>query len=82
MDIYKLSVEMADRISARRAVANAFFLTVNTTLAAVIGLHKPEDGVGIVARCSMRYGNRCLCLLVVPAKKLPKIERSKVHGDQ
>jgi hypothetical protein maviaA2_03527 len=48
MDIYKLSVEMADRISARRAVANAFFLTVNTTLAAVIGLHKPEDGSALL----------------------------------
>lgn len=43
MDIYKLSVEMADRISARRAVANAFFLTINTTLVAIVGLHKPED---------------------------------------
>jgi len=48
MDIYKLSVEMADRISAWRAVANAFFLTVNTTLAAVIGLHKPEDGSALL----------------------------------
>lgn len=38
MEIYKLAVEMADRVSARRAVANAFFLTVNTTLVAVVGL--------------------------------------------
>lgn len=38
MDAYKLAVEMADRMSARRAIANAFFLTVNTTLVAVIGL--------------------------------------------
>lgn len=38
MEAYKLAVEMADRISARRAVANAFFLTVNTTLVAVVGL--------------------------------------------
>jgi hypothetical protein len=32
-ELYKLAVEMADRISARRAVANSFFLTVNTALA-------------------------------------------------
>lgn len=42
MEIYKLSVEMADRISARRATANTFFLTVNTTLVAVVGLYQPH----------------------------------------
>lgn len=48
MEIYKLSVEMADRISARRAVSNAFFLTVNTTLVAVVGLHEPSDGSALL----------------------------------
>jgi hypothetical protein len=37
LELYKLAVEMADRISARRAVANSFFLTVNTALAALLG---------------------------------------------
>jgi hypothetical protein len=37
LDLYKLAVEMADRISARRALANTFFLTVNTGLAALLG---------------------------------------------
>ena len=32
LDIYKMCVEMADRISARRERANAFFLTVNAIL--------------------------------------------------
>ena len=36
-ELYKLAVEMADRISARRAVANSFFLTVNTALATLAG---------------------------------------------
>ena len=36
-DLYKLAVEMADRISARRGIANSFFLTVNTALAALLG---------------------------------------------
>lgn len=37
VDLYKLAVEMADRISARRAVANSFFLTINTGLVALLG---------------------------------------------
>lgn len=44
MEAYKLAVEMADRMSARRAVANAFFLTVNTTLVAVVGLRAQGCG--------------------------------------
>lgn len=37
LDLYSLAVEMADRISARRGVANSFFLTVNTAVLAVLG---------------------------------------------
>lgn len=38
LDLYKTAVEMADRTSARRAGANSFFLTLNTALAAVVGI--------------------------------------------
>lgn len=38
LELYKLSVEMADRVSARRATANSFFLTLQTGLAAGLGL--------------------------------------------
>ncbi len=34
---YKLYVEMADRISARRQSANSFFLSVNTAIVVLIG---------------------------------------------
>jgi hypothetical protein len=34
LEIYKLSVEMADRVSARRAVASSFFLAVQSGLVA------------------------------------------------
>jgi hypothetical protein len=34
LEIYKLTVEMADRISARRAVASSFFLTIQSGLVA------------------------------------------------
>jgi hypothetical protein len=37
-DQYKLAVEMADRVSARRMQANTFFLAVNTGLIAVLVL--------------------------------------------
>jgi hypothetical protein len=36
LELYKLAVEMVDRVSARRATANAFFLTVNTALLAFV----------------------------------------------
>lgn len=36
LEIYKLYVEMADRISARRERANAFFLAVNTAVIALL----------------------------------------------
>jgi hypothetical protein len=38
LEQYKLAVEMADRISARRATANGFFLTVQATLVALLGV--------------------------------------------
>lgn len=38
LELYKLVVEMADRTSARRAGANAFFLTLNAALAALVGI--------------------------------------------
>jgi hypothetical protein len=37
LELYKLAVEMADRVSARRSTANAFFLTINTALLTFIG---------------------------------------------
>lgn len=36
LEIYKLYVEMADKISERRQSANSFFLTVNTAIVAII----------------------------------------------
>ena len=36
LEQYKLYVEMADRISARRQTANSFFLSINTAIVALI----------------------------------------------
>jgi len=38
LEIYKVAVEMADRMSARRATVNTFFLTLNTALAGFVGV--------------------------------------------
>lgn len=37
LEIYKLYVQMADNISARRQSANSFFLAVNTAIIGVVG---------------------------------------------
>lgn len=37
LEIYKMAAEMADRVSERRMLANGFFLTLNTTLASILG---------------------------------------------
>jgi hypothetical protein len=37
LEQYKIYVEMADRISARRSLTNTFFLTLNTAIFAAIG---------------------------------------------
>jgi hypothetical protein len=42
LDQYKLYVEMADRISARRGLTNTFFLTLNTAIFTVIGVFWKE----------------------------------------
>lgn len=36
-EIYSLAVEMADRISGRRVIANSFFASINTGLIALLG---------------------------------------------
>jgi hypothetical protein len=43
LDQYKVYVEMADRISQRRALANTFFLTLNTTIFTVVGIGLNES---------------------------------------
>lgn len=42
LELYKLAVEMADRVSARRGTANAFFLSVQTTFIALVGFGFPK----------------------------------------
>jgi len=45
LDQYKLYVEMADRISTRRATANQYFLSVNSAILAFVGYLSSKDSV-------------------------------------
>lgn len=44
LELYKLTVEMADRVSGRRAAANSFFLALQTGLAAGLGIFSTRVG--------------------------------------
>lgn len=41
IELYKMAVEMADRVSARRSTSNSFFLTIQTTFVTVVGVATP-----------------------------------------
>jgi hypothetical protein len=42
LELYKLAVEMADRVSARRGTSNAFFLSVQSALVTLVGFGIPK----------------------------------------
>ena len=46
LEQYKIYVEMADRISARRALANTFFLALNTAVLTTIGVFWADRPAG------------------------------------
>lgn len=52
MEQYKLYVELADRVSVRRGIANTFFLTLNTAVFAAVGVaweSRPEAPPAVAA---------------------------------
>lgn len=53
LDIYKLMVEMADRVSQRRQAANSFYLSVNTSIIGastyLSSFHSPGAGIWLIA---------------------------------
>jgi len=75
LELYKLAVEMADRISARRALANTFFLTINTGLAALLGGKELRWYVAVA-------GLLFALAWWVAAAELPQAQLGKVSGDQ
>jgi hypothetical protein len=49
MEQYKIYVEMADRISSRRALANTFFLTLNSAILTVVAVFWKDRPEGLSA---------------------------------
>lgn len=43
LELYKLAVEMADRVSQRRQSANSFYLSVNTAFLSAFYIFKPDE---------------------------------------
>ncbi len=53
LEQYKLCVEMADRISARRSAANTFFLTLNTLVVGALSICAEKFcGLSTIALCA------------------------------
>lgn len=88
-DLYNLAVEMADRISARRGVANSFFLTVNTGVLALLGTMSVRwyPAAAGIASCvtwwallkSYRELNRAkFAVILAMEKRLP----ARIYGDE
>ena len=48
LEQYSLYVSMADNISSRRAMANTFFLSINTILVAIIGILSSEAPANLI----------------------------------
>ena len=46
LEIYKIYVEMADKISERRQTTNSFFLTLNSAVVALVGYVNISQGSG------------------------------------
>ncbi len=55
LEQYKLYVEMADRISARRSAANTFFLTLNTLV------------IGALSVCAEKFSRSSVIVLCIAA---------------
>ena len=66
LEIYKMLVEMADRVSQRRQSANSFYLTVNT---AIIGgaAYLSQSELGHVGTLAVSVAGIAICFLWVRA---------------
>jgi hypothetical protein len=65
LDQYKVYVEMADRVSARRATANTFFLTTNTVVLSALGIFGrtfvQQGYLGVIASVVVLSGAVIFC---------------------
>ena len=66
LEIYKMLVEMADRVSQRRQSANSFYLTVNT---AIIGgtAYLSQSTFGQLSKWAVSCAGIAICILWIRA---------------
>jgi len=66
LEIYKMLVEMADRVSQRRQSANSFYLTVNT---AIIGgtAYLSQSALGELSTWAVSLAGLAICVLWIMA---------------
>ena len=63
LEEYKLYVEMADRVSQRRATANSYLVTVNTFLVALYGLAPTPTGASDVWMFCVPVAGVMICIV-------------------
>jgi len=64
LELYKFAVEMADRVSGRRAASNSFFLAVNGALTAFVGLIDTSAAAKRVAAAHLDHFGATVITLV------------------
>ena len=62
VDIYKLCVEMADRVSARRQQANTFYLSLNSAVVAALSI-LPENTSSVIGFIAITITGLALCAI-------------------
>ncbi len=62
LEMYKMTVEMADRVSQRRQAANSFYLSISTAFLSALYLFRPSD-LDIVSSLLVSICGISLCLL-------------------
>src|SRR4051812_19878761 len=85
LDQYKLYVEMADRVSARRGLTNTFFLTLNTAIFTLVGVFwkdKPDkiSVAALVVLLAVMLGQCAAWWLLVRSYRLLNGAKFKVVG--
>jgi hypothetical protein len=85
LEQYKLYVEMADRISQRRGLTNAFFLTLNTAIFSTIGIfweHKLDGNVWWLTFPLIMLLGQCFAwLYLLRSYRLLNTAKYKVVGE-
>jgi hypothetical protein len=62
IEIYKMTVEMADRVSQRRQAANSFYLSISTAFLSAFYLFRPSD-LDVLSSILVSICGISLCLL-------------------